>query len=90
MTGLAAVVAVHDKENACYPGKAVYRQTGSTPRRVLSNRSNLTPSRSECVSKATPAASNKTLQMSTSEAFQVDQLSAHSCQYSLQKALEDY
>ena len=90
MTGLAAVVAVHDKENAWYTGKVVVRQTGSTPRRVLSNRSNLTLSRSECVSKATPAANKKTPQMSTSEAFQVDQLSAHSCQYSLQKGPEHY
>ena len=77
MSGLAAVVAVRDKENAGYSGKAVFRQTGSTPRRVLSNRSNLTPSRSECVSQATPAVNKNIPQMSTTEVFQVDQRSAH-------------
>ena len=88
MTGLAAVVAVQDKENAGYSGKAVFRQTGSTLRRALSNRSNLTPSRSECVSKATPAANKNIPQMSTSEVFQVDQLSARICQCSQQKGAE--
>lgn len=75
MTGLAAVVAVQDKENAGYSGKAVFRQTGSTLRRTLSNRSNLTLSRSERVCKALPAANKNTPQMSTSEVLQVDQLS---------------
>ena len=72
MTLLAAAVAVQDKENAGYSGKTATRQTGSTPRRVLSNRSNLTPSDSGCVSKATPAANKKYLQMSSSEVLQVD------------------
>ena len=72
MTLLTAAVAVQDKENAGHSGKTASRQTGSTTRRVLSNRSNLTSPGSGCVSKATPAANTNYLQMSSSEVLQVN------------------
>ena len=80
MTGLATVVAVQDKENVGYSGKAFSKQTGYSPRRVLSNRSNFTPCGRACASKAMPAATRHTPQVATSEVVQVEQLThMHAC-----------
>lgn len=84
MTNLATVVAVQDKENVGYSGTTVFKQTGCTPRRVLSNRSNLTPYSSAHVSKATSSANKHIPQMSTSEVLQVERLPAHGCHPSQQ------